>query len=361
MDAKRTFVFCLLMLSLIIDESFLMLSGKIVNDTQFYYRTLSVCPSKLATISVTFNNRHMYDQCSECNVTLHIYTTDRDIQKDIESQCHNKEYGQLRNETLNTLLRARSKPYRFTICILNKTDNETVPCSGKTTIQDYKPRNYSFSFGFDCADHSKCPTLKGLSFYFDIYEQQNKTKCSPSSVDMEYQGCWKFYGHMSLPNLIGDPDLKSVIQWFGNLDVYEVFMTSILPPESKGLCYQHTYEILCQIAVPQCYPLGNQVIHPCRKTCYDVIKGCSRYFLNKQSTVHLILQTMFEFTSASVKDIIECDYLPSRNGSIPCFYKPVTCGAPPSATNAFTDLNGNSYAVKTQVQNSCVNESFRIE
>ena len=51
-----------------------------------------------------------------------------------------------------------------------------------------------------------------------------------------------------------------------------------------------------------------------------------------------------------------------QEGSVPCFYKPVTCGAPPNVTNGLTDLIGNkAYVVDTQVPYSCVNESFRIE
>ena len=193
MDAKRTFVYSLFMLPLTTAESFFVVSDKIMNDTQFYYRTLSVYPSKLATIEYSVN----FNICSECKVKLHIYTTDSDIQNDIASQCHNKKYGQLRNENLHTPLNARLNPYRFTTCILNKTD-KVVYCNGKTTIQDYKPRNYSFSFGFYCGHYSKPPSLKGLSFYISIYKQKNKTKCVPAPVNKEFPSCWKFYDHMSI-------------------------------------------------------------------------------------------------------------------------------------------------------------------
>ena len=361
MDAKGTFVYCLLILSLTTAESFFVISDKIWNDTEFYYRTLSVYPSKLATIEYTVN----FNICSECKVKLHIYTTDRDIKNDIASQCHNRKYGQLRNENLHIPLSARLHPYRSTTCIFNKTD-QTVYCNGKTTIQDFKPRNYAFSFGFDCGRYSKPPSLNGLSFYVSIYGQQNKSKCVPYSEGMDNPSCWNFYDHVSLPNLIGDPDLKSVKKWIGRLDAYELYMASILPPESKGLCYQHTYEILCRVAVPKCDPVRNQVIHPCQQICYDVIQGCSKYILNMQDTLSLPLQKKFKhlksYLEKDIQDYVGCDYLPSRNGSIPCYYKPVTCGAPPNVTNAFTDLIGNkSYAVDTQIQYSCVNESYRID
>ena len=68
---------------------------------------------------------------------------------------------------------------------------------------------------------------------------------------------------MTIPNLIVDPDRKSVKKWIGGLDIYEVFMASILPPESKGLCYKHTDDFLCRVVAPECDPLRNQVVHPC--------------------------------------------------------------------------------------------------
>ena len=43
-------------------------------------------------------------------------------------------------------------------------------------IQDYVPRNYGFSFGYDCM-YSERPSLRGLSFNVTISEQTNKTTC----------------------------------------------------------------------------------------------------------------------------------------------------------------------------------------
>ena len=202
----------------------------------------------MATIeySVHYNIRHILDQCSVCKVRLHIYTIDGDIQKDTQIQCHNKEYGQLRNENLYSSLLPRQKPYRFTTCILDKTDDETVHCNGKTIIQDYKVWNYAFSFGFDC-DHSERPSLKGLSFNISIFDQANQTKCSPMPGDIKQLPCGKFYDHVSLRNLTGDSDLTSLDKWIDieKHTMYELLIASIFPAESKGLCYQHTYKVMC--------------------------------------------------------------------------------------------------------------------
>ena len=58
-----------------------------------------------------------------------------------------------------------------------------------------------------------------------------------------------------------------------------------------------------------------------------------------------------------------CDYLPSLGGDIPCFYKPVTCGYPPSVENtamANTSVNYNDYSGLDTVDYSC-NEGFQME
>ena len=60
---------------------------------------------------------------------------------------------------------------------------------------------------------------------------------------------------------------------------------------------------------------------------------------------------------------INCDYLPSLGGDIPCFYKPVTCRSPPSVKNAAVQsisVNYNNYSVLDTIDYSC-NEGFKIE
>ena len=68
------------------------------------------------------------------------------------------------------------------------------------------------------------------------------------------------------------------------------------------------------------------MVPPCREMCLDARNSCGK--------LTELLDIIKEY---------DCDYLPSRDGDIPCFYKPVTCGPLPEVTNALllTDFNNN--------------------
>ena len=50
----------------------------------------------------------------------------------------------------------------------------TVNCKGRVTVQDYIPRNFSLSFGFDC-HWSRIHSLKGLRYNISFSIHSNKT------------------------------------------------------------------------------------------------------------------------------------------------------------------------------------------
>ena len=154
------------------------ISDMITTDTSFYYRRFVTFPSKLATLeySVMFNMTKINGDCDgdSCKVILDIYTTEYD--KNLKTNCSKDAFGQLRNGNMYTPLDLRDKPYRFTICKLDKKNSDILHCEGKTTIQDYIHRNYGFSFGYKC-DISAKSSLVGLSFNFTISGQSNRTQC----------------------------------------------------------------------------------------------------------------------------------------------------------------------------------------
>ena len=49
----------------------------------------------------------------------------------------------------------------------------------------------------------------------------------------------------------------------------------------------------------------------------------------------LIPDLVGNVTQSDIFNTVNCNYLPSVKGSIPCFYKPVTCPAPPAVKNGF--------------------------
>ena len=148
-----------------------IVSDKISRNTNFYYRRLSRIPSKLATIEyfIRLNHTNLTAQCVDdqvCKVNLQIYTTE--IHRNLKQNCSDTDFGQLRNVNLYTPLRPRVTRYRYTKCELDSKDTDMLQCKGNAMIQDYKPRNYGFSFGYSCRRPVK-PSLVGLSYSFTIH------------------------------------------------------------------------------------------------------------------------------------------------------------------------------------------------
>ena len=145
-------------------------SNQIETDTGFYYQRLSEFPAKLATIeyTITFNKTNIELNCvngTRCILRLDIYT--REDGQNLMTNCSSNGYGQLRNENLNTLLRNRGKPYRFTTCKSDNVDSDFLHCKGRTVIQNVVPRKYGFSIGYHCKAVLR-PSLRGLFFNFTI-------------------------------------------------------------------------------------------------------------------------------------------------------------------------------------------------
>ena len=217
--SKNLVVFALVFLHQRLLASPLILLGHIDNDLDFYYREFSTFPSIEATIeyNITFNYTAALLQCSLCYPRLEIYTTKSDA--NLDRNCSVDVFGQLRNENLHTPLKPRNKKYRFTNCAkdANYTQNGVVHCHGKTKILDYIPRNYGFSFGFRCEQFEQKinVTLRGLSYQISIYDQTNETRCYsmvPVGEESTTEICARLYAYMSLPNLVGSPNWKYILE-----------------------------------------------------------------------------------------------------------------------------------------------------
>ena len=143
---------------------------------------------------------------------------------------------------------------------------------------------------------------------------------------------------------------------------------SILVSSEKAFqrCYQLVNEVLCYTIVPKCDPIKKQVIHPCKEMCEDIKDGCmatANSFLQKASSI--IGPFLNDWKLAAKRHPstwLNCDYLPAK-GSVPCFYKPVTCHPPPNVTNAFIvnmlDFN-DTYVATSQAEYSCQNKEFQM-
>ena len=203
---------------------------------------------------------------------------------------------------------------------------DTIHCRGNITVEDFTPRKFSFSFGFHCSEINPGASLKGLAYKISIHEPTDKIKCIslPRKVN---DLCSQFYQHGLLPNLVGAEDVATVVRH------WEPYIAAVAILER--LCYQHMSETACYAVMPKCDSVSRQIIHPCREMCHDFRVACSNIVLTKNAlTGAFVSSSDKNFTLDATTAVLDCDYLPSLGGDIPCFYKPVTCRSPPSAENA---------------------------
>ena len=318
----------------------------------FFYRKLPVAPSVRATIefSVSYNQSSMRGERPFPLMGIKtVYPT-----INIQERCSKIIYSQFHNEDLHPILRVGR--YRTTTCKMS--GSYTVNCRGKAAVQDYMSRSFHLLFSFDCDslpgwhfNDSPMKSLKGLRYNITFSNLSNKTNdCVDYSNQVKTKVCNGFYRHTSLPNLIGHEQLDIIRYYSVVVQVYEASMLS------RGKCHEHLFEILCHVMLPECDPVTQQVIHPCRETCWALLDACWQTWLSLAT----LLAPKY---GKSWDEKIDCDYLPSFYGSIPCFYKPVTCDSPPDVTNGTRILNVTQkdvYELHDVVQYACVYDTFKM-
>ena len=165
----------------------------IIKDNRIiHHGYLSTYPSKYATVEYAV--RYKSDLAQNRTLVLDIHTDDN---WSPELECSNQTCGQLRNRNLHLPLSLTSSE-----CVPSGSNSEMIFCTGKTAIQDYIPRQYSFSIGFYCQNLEKT-SLNGVYFNVSIFDQTNHTECSRIVyVQNEAMSinCSKFYTATSFPN-----------------------------------------------------------------------------------------------------------------------------------------------------------------
>ena len=190
----------------------LTIYGQISNNVTYIHKSFTVPPSMRAIIevSVSYPVRVYYYKSHRRYYpyypVLGIYTTVDHI--NIRSQCIHTKYGQLLNFNLHpgiTLDRHQSRPLK---CL---PDNNTIGihCIGNITIQDFKPRHFSFPFGFHCQDRCASWSLNGLVYRLTIYGQTNRTKCVTLSFESA-KDCYPYSQYSMFPNLLGHTHFKDL-------------------------------------------------------------------------------------------------------------------------------------------------------
>ena len=327
----RTFIFLVLLPPLNFTNS-VHVSGTIDQNIRFFYRKLPVPKSVRATINYVISYKQRFSRYP----LMGIYTKFPKVNND--RHCSKIRYAQLRNENLHPHLKVGR--YGTTTCELSAGDY-TVNCRGRVTVQDYIPRNFHLTFGFHC-DRQPGNSLKGLKYNITFsYQSKETNSCiGYTSLDM-LDKCKTYYDKTTLPNLIGNEKIEQFISLGRTIRFYEAFLFN------GGTCYKHLWEVACYVMLPKCDPVTQQVTHPCREMCWDLVNGCWKTI------------AAFVIRHLDVSTAVDCDFLPSLHGSIPCFYKPVTCDSPPDVTNGVAIFNSTKkdvYQLHDVVQYACVNE-----
>ena len=319
----------------------------IENDTKFHYRRLSKYPSKSATIRYSFTCR-----ISEPRTRMELYT--RDDHLNMQNNCSLVHFEQLLNDKL--YVAAFDNVLEESPCRIN-TDHRI--CEGTKRIQDYIPRHYYFSFGIDC-DHNG--SLQGLSYNISILEQSNDTKCSPMHRESM---CMEYYSYTSMPNLIGTDNIKDAK---AHMDTGMGYISFIENNFGRKPCYQHYQEVICYLLLPECDTSVNStmLIPPCKEACSEMFTACHEdmafaFDILSQRDSHLSrVKTMLNMHAQKLSELVGCNYLPSVEESIPCFYKPVFCDNPKNITNAVI-MNYNrskiGFNLPSEIEYSCVNNT----
>ena len=334
-------VMCLLFLQVYSISAF-MISGRINENTTFFYRVFQTCPSKLVTME--YNVTYKKYPLVNFPVSLKIYTTQN--HSDLQTKCIGSHYGQLRNEEFWIPLGPRLKPYKQTKCV---EKYQEIHYSGKITIQDYISKKLAFSVGYQCRKRNAF-SVEGLAFKFMITDQSNSTNCI--KTNNIFSGFFKYnYDYTSSVNLIGiDFDLMKEIS---------MQLTRFGPLLDGDLmsCYKHFYEVLFYVLIPKCDPQSKIITHACKDACQDFRNACrdQLFYLLRHKRIKWFPKKEEKDITDTLISFMNCNYLPSKS----CFYKPVSCGVPPNVPNAWA-TNG-SYNVTSTIEYSCQDERFHIE
>ena len=213
-------------------------------------------------------------------------------------------------------------------------------------------------------------------YNLSLSNQRNNSKCVEMSFANGGINCSQYYTRTSFPNFIGDTVDTGVRDWFNNFDLLETMVAS-LSKHNLLECYAHLKELFCYVFFPKCDPVTKQAVHLCRETCLEVENSCKGVFLslfhNITSLSYVSSINWQYIINTGPSDWWNCSYLPSADGNIPCFFKPVTCGEPPNVPNAFLRMttempsnvllrnkSGSSYNAMSTVKYSCRDETFQV-
>ncbi len=316
-----------------------------------------------------------------CVPELDFYTTtDNLILK--ENCTERRDFGQVFNEDLDVPLPVdielnETFQYRDTTkCRLLLHNSSVTHCWGKVMIQDYKPRELSFSLRFKCSDEwNPLNTFQGLKYNFSV-SQTNLSECVKIPTGKYRTNCANYHKYTSLPNMLGVTNIGQFEKIVGELQMAQTFLKAG-GHITNGVqdCHAYLEEILCFLLAPKCDPATKQIVHLCKEMCFEMMEACYEKVFDRYK-----IMTSQPGNLAIRKDLIEdgvlikhtnssCGYLPSRQSSThTCFYRPVFCRTLPGTESNLVakrvDISGNenrTYPARFTVDFSCASKKFQMK
>ena len=214
-------------------------SGEISEDITFLHKTFPVPPSMRAIIHVDVSYP---ERMQEYYPMMGVYTTPDHI--NIKNQCTRIEYGQLGNKNLHPGLTSDQNVSTPLKC--DTTRRDKLHCVGIITVEDFIPRQFSFSFGFHYDEITATSSLRGLVYKINLYTT-NETNCY---------------------DLLQEDECFPYVQRGVNLNLLDLENYDLEEP-LKIPCYQHLLKLFCYMKTPKCDSATKQVILPCREMCHD--------------------------------------------------------------------------------------------
>ena len=260
-------------------------TGGIEEDTTWFLSNLSVRPAMSASIEY---HVQYPDVKGRARPIITFYYNGQDS-PNLHAECNSEMHGQLSNKDLAIPLCVR-----YTEKFWCNRKGWMKVCHGRTKIQDFEPKVYSFSLGFKCNEAKG--NLNGLKYDVTIYDESNKTSCVNLNLTQgqRIDLCQLGYQYVAFPNQVGHTGLDEAISYIESFQ--REFLEGYVQRFNKG-CLKKLKPFLCQIFLPRCLPKENKILLPCRDTCKSLLEDCSL------STIYRM-----EFS---------CDYLPPCPSTYP--------------------------------------------
>ena len=257
-------------------EALNQVQGTIKEDTKWFFSKLSVSPAMSA--SIEYSIKYPYDMTWHRDRPMITFYYDGEDSVNLHRKCNADNQGQLCNKNL-----AMRCGY--------------WGCHGRTKIQDFEPKSYSFSLGFEC-DETKA-SLKGMEYDVTIPHESNEPNC----VNLSNVEAWRLenceplhYQYAAIPNQMGNTDLNRAVRMMNTFQnrLGIGHDSSINLKTLSQKCKKKLKPFLCGVFLPKCLPEENKIILPCRDTCKFLLKDCVT--VDVMANLHGI--------------DVNCDYLP---------------------------------------------------